>query len=147
MPHSSDRAVLERRRRAPADGARRELGRRGERLAAEHLRRRGCVVLERNVRLGRGEIDLIVRDGDALVFVEVKTRRIAATARAMREDQHPLHGLGFAQRARLRRLAGAWLTDRGDSRPWARAIRLDAIGVTIDSRERLRSIEHVEAAF
>ncbi len=52
------------------DGARRALGRRGEQLAAEHLQRRGCVVLARNTRIGRGEIDLIVRDGDTLAFVD-----------------------------------------------------------------------------
>jgi putative endonuclease len=133
--------------RVARDGARRALGRRGEQLAAEHLQRRGCVVLARNVRVGRGEIDLIVRDGEALAFVEVKTRRIAARAHAAREDQHPLLGLGHAQRARLRRLAGIWLAEQGDSRPHARAIRLDAIGVVIDSRGRVRRIDHVEGAF
>jgi putative endonuclease len=130
-----------------SDGARRALGRRGEQLAAEHLRRRGCVVLARNVRVGRGEIDVIVRDGDALAFVEVKTRRIAAQSQAVREDQQPLLGLGLAQRARLRRLAGAWLAEQGAARPWAPAIRLDAIGVVIDSRDRLRRIDHLQGAF
>jgi putative endonuclease len=134
-------------RRPAADGARRALGRRGETLAAEHLRRHGCVVLARNVRVGRGEIDLIVRDGDALAFVEVKTRRIAARARAMREEQHPLLGLGPAQRARLRRLAGAWLAEQDAARPRARTIRLDAIGVVIDSHDRLRRIDHLQDAF
>jgi putative endonuclease len=129
------------------DSARRALGQRGELLAAEHLRRRGCVVLARNVRVGRGEIDLIVRDGDALAFVEVKTRRIAARAHAERADQHPLLGLGAAQRARLRRLAGAWLAEQSGRSARVRAIRLDAIGVVIDTRGRLRRIEHLEAAF
>ncbi|HEX3432712.1 MAG TPA: YraN family protein [Solirubrobacteraceae bacterium] len=133
--------------RPARDGARRALGRRGEQLAAEHLQRRGCIVLARNVRVGRGEIDLIVRDGDALAFVEVKTRRIAARAQAVRDEQHPLLGLGAAQRARLRRLAGAWLFEHGSSRPHAPTIRLDAVGVVIDSRGHLRHIEHLEGAF
>lgn len=133
--------------RVARDGTRHTLGRRGEQLAAEHLQRRGCVVLARNVRVGRGEIDLIVRDGDTLAFVEVKTRRIAARAHVLRDDQHPLLGLRTPQRARLRRLAGAWLAEQGSAHRRARAIRLDAIGVVIDSRGRLRHIEHLEGAF
>ena len=43
-------------------------------MAAAYLNRRGCDVLVRNVRAGRGEIDLIVRQGTQLVAVEVKTR-------------------------------------------------------------------------
>jgi len=49
-------------------------GRRGERLAARFLKRQGCKILRRNCRSKFGEIDLIVRDGDEVVFVEVKTR-------------------------------------------------------------------------
>jgi putative endonuclease len=134
--------------RAPATGdARRGLGRRGEQVAAEHLRRAGCVVLARNVRIRRGEIDLVVRDGEALVFVEVKTRRVGAGRREIRADQAPLLGLGGAQRARLRRLAAAWLSDgdRPGGRP--RTIRLDAIGVVIDTHDRVRRIDHVEGAW
>ncbi len=53
---------------------RRRLGNRGERAAARYLRRRGYRILERNfVRLG-AEIDLIARQKNAIVFVEVKTR-------------------------------------------------------------------------
>ncbi|MBI4601734.1 MAG: YraN family protein, partial [Planctomycetes bacterium] len=48
------------------------LGRRGERAAARHLRRQGLRILARNVREGRGEIDLVALDGATLVFVEVK---------------------------------------------------------------------------
>lgn len=54
--------------------ARGRLGRQGEALAREYLIRRGCQVLGQNVRLGRHEVDLIVRDGNDVVFVEVKTR-------------------------------------------------------------------------
>lgn len=52
-----------------------ELGRRGERRAAWFYRLRGYSIVERNVRLRGGEIDLIVRRGRALAFVEVKTRQ------------------------------------------------------------------------
>jgi putative endonuclease len=46
----------------------------GENLAAEYLTGKGYEVLERNYRVGRAEVDLIVRKGNWLVFVEVKTR-------------------------------------------------------------------------
>ncbi|MFT3828843.1 MAG: YraN family protein [Opitutaceae bacterium] len=52
-----------------------EVGARGERAAGDYLRRRKrCTIVRRNWRHGRDEIDLVCRDGDILVFVEVKTR-------------------------------------------------------------------------
>ena len=51
------------------------LGRWGESLAARELRRQGCEILEAGWRCRFGEIDLIVRDGPCLCFVEVKLRR------------------------------------------------------------------------
>ncbi len=50
-------------------------GERAERLAAAHLTRAGLQLLERNYRCRLGEIDLIMRDGATLVFVEVRERR------------------------------------------------------------------------
>ena len=55
----------------------RSLGTAWEEQAAEFLKREGCEILERNFRGTRGEIDLIVRDGRYLVFVEVKYRKNA----------------------------------------------------------------------
>jgi putative endonuclease len=125
---------------------RRALGRRGEQLAAEHLRRNGCVELARNVRTREGEIDLIVLDRRALVFVEVKTRRISRRGEVIREHEEPLRGIGRRQRLRIRRLAAAWLGDQRQ-RPHAEEIRFDAIGVIVDSAGALRRIDHVEGAF
>lgn len=103
-------------------------------------------MLARNVRTREGEIDLIAFDGQtrALVFVEVKTR----TARAghVRPDQQPLPALRPAQRRRLRRLALAWLRE-DEQRPSARTIRFDAIGVILDGRGRLLSLDHIEGAW
>lgn len=52
-----------------------EIGRRGEDLAVEELRRRGFMIVERNWRNGRYEIDIIARRWDELHFVEVKSRK------------------------------------------------------------------------
>ncbi len=54
---------------------RKELGKLGEELAERHLRQKGYRTLERNFRTRYGEIDLVMKDGEYLVFVEVKSRR------------------------------------------------------------------------
>jgi putative endonuclease len=54
---------------------RQQYGEAGEAFAARLLRKRGYKILETNYRNQLGEIDIIARDGDAIVFVEVKTRR------------------------------------------------------------------------
>ena len=53
---------------------RQTLGELGETLACDELRRRGYAILERRYRTRYGEIDIVARHGDVLVFVEVKTR-------------------------------------------------------------------------
>lgn len=53
----------------------RDLGAMGERLVAYALRQRGCTILGRNVRTKYGEVDLIAKQRDVVLFVEVKTRR------------------------------------------------------------------------
>jgi len=57
---------------------RQRLGRWGEGLAARYLERLGCTILARNWRCPAGEVDLIVREGATLAFVEVRTRRDSA---------------------------------------------------------------------
>ena len=53
---------------------RRELGRFGERLARDTLKKRGYRILETNFRCRRGEIDIVAKQKDCLVFVEVRTK-------------------------------------------------------------------------
>jgi putative endonuclease len=125
---------------------------RGEQLAAAHLERLGFTILERNVRTRHGEIDLIAFDGRTLVFAEVKTRRVAGGRRELPPGQEPLATLRPRQRARLRRLAVAWLSatppdDDRRSRPTARTIRFDALGVVLDAGEKLLRLDHLEGAW
>ena len=58
-----------------ARDGRRELGYAGEEMACGELRRRGYEILARQYRTRRGEIDIVARLGDTMVFVEVKARR------------------------------------------------------------------------
>jgi putative endonuclease len=112
------------------------------------MERLGFALLERNARTRHGEIDLIAFDGRTLVFGEVKTRRILGSPRRrFGPDEQPLAGLRPRQRARLRRLAAAWLHDETHTRPMAHTIRFDAIGVTVDARDHLVSLDHVEGAW
>jgi putative endonuclease len=110
-----------------------ELGRRGEQLAVDHLEARGMRVIERNWRCRLGEIDLVARDGDDTVFVEVKTRTTA-------DYGHPFESITPVKLARLRRLAVAWCeaTDAATAR-----IRIDAVAVLAPTQAPAL-IEHLE---
>jgi putative endonuclease len=119
---------------------RQHLGRTGEDLALAHLERLGYELVARNHRTRWGEIDLVVHDGAALVFVEVKTRRASGAGRG------PWEALHERKRAQVRRMAAAFLADVQD-RPRATELRFDAIGVVIDPRGRLVRLDHLEAAF
>jgi putative endonuclease len=79
------------------------LGARGEKLACAFLRRGGYKILYRNFRARHGgEVDIVCRDGDSLVFVEVKTRT--------REDfGRPVEAVNAAKRQLISRGALAWL--------------------------------------
>ena len=121
-----------------SDDLRHRLGRTGERLAAEHLERRGFSILARNHRTRWGELDLIAADARRIVFCEVKTRRAGSVG--------PFEGLREAQQRRLRRMAAAWLQEHAD-RPRTPELRFDAIGVTIDATGALVALEHLEGAF
>jgi putative endonuclease len=125
---------------APVSGDRRKrLGDAGEQAAVAHLRRLGFQILERNYRTRWGELDVVAFDGVTIAFVEVKTR-LASGGRT------PFESLHVRKREQVRRMAASWLSER-PGRPYARALRFDAIGVTFDHAARLVRLEHLEAAF
>ncbi len=62
-------------KRTPNQQTAKDLGREGEELAAAYLRQKGLQIVARNWRHGRYELDIVCRDADTLVFVEVRTRR------------------------------------------------------------------------
>jgi putative endonuclease len=119
---------------------RHRLGALGERLAAEHLQRRGFEIVERNYRTRWGELDIVAFDGRVLAFCEVKARRLSSA------DRSPFEAIGPYKRLRVRKMAASWLVER-KRRPYADTMRFDAIGVTFDPAGRLVEIEHLEGAF
>lgn len=115
-----------------AMAAKDDLGRRGEELAAQFLVAAGYTIVDRNWRCARGEIDLVAREGNDTVFVEVKTRTSTAFG-------HPFEAITARKLARLRRLAMAWC----DAHPYRRGmVRIDAIAV-IAGAGAAPSIEHL----
>jgi putative endonuclease len=97
-------------------------GDRGERAAARYLRRQGMRIVTRGYHTLWGEIDLVARDGDVLVFIEVKTRRFGAPAEAVTSEKQrrltmaALHFLRrhdlLVERCRFDVVAIVWAEDR-----------------------------------
>lgn len=122
-------------KRSSSEAAHLARGRAGERLAARYLRRQGFTILRRNFRAAGGEIDLVCRDGPALVFVEVK-------ARANEAFGAPAAAVDARKRRRLVRAAFAWLRmlDMPDI-----AFRFDIVEVVGEGRNA--QVRHLPAAF
>lgn len=118
----------------PAD-RRAELGARGEQIAVDHLTAAGLTVLDRNWRSGRGELDVVAREHDVLVFCEVKTRSGTGYG-------SPLEAVTPVKQARLKRLAAQWL-DAHDQH--GRRLRFDVVGVLVLAGRT--SVQHVRGAF
>lgn len=110
---------------------RQRLGAFGERVARAALERAGYAFAAANVRLKPGEIDLVMRDGEEWVLVEVRTRRAAPGAAA--------ESVGAAKLRRLWRCAEAFSMTRGV--PLDR-IRVELVCVELDASGRLLGVEH-----
>ncbi|MEX0876967.1 MAG: YraN family protein [Phycisphaerales bacterium] len=109
---------------------------RGEDAAARHMKRSGCSIIARNLRLPMGEIDLLCREKatGTIVIVEVKARVYSEHSR-VRTD--PTANITHKKRAKLRTLARA-LMQRPDMR--GRSIRIDVVAVRFSPEQR-RPIE------
>jgi putative endonuclease len=116
--------------------SRQSLGRTAEALAARFLERNGLRVVDRNVRLTEGEIDLVCGEGPRWIFVEVKCRRA-------RWGDAPSAAVSWPKQRRLVRLAQHYLKWKGiEGAP----CRFDVVSVTLadDGRHHVR---HIPAAF
>lgn len=120
--------------------ARLRTGRIGEELACRRLEGEGLAIVARNCRTRYGEIDAVALDGEALVFVEVKTTR----AGGLRGPQQPAHAVGPRKQMQVRRLARAWLAE--NLPPPHRLVRFDVVGVSLDPGGGV-VVEHLRAAF
>ena len=118
----------------------RRLGEWGERQARLHLEDKGYSLLANNFRCRAGEIDIVARQGDQVVFVEVKARRGDAYGRA-EESISPARANRLADVAEefmQTRMAGEF--DSGTA--W----RIDLVCLNMDRQGRLLSVNHIENA-
>ena len=108
-----------------------ELGRLGEDFAALFARVNGLHVLARNIRIGQKEIDLLLRDGDCLVFAEVRLRRSDRCGRAGESvTPRKVDRLRAALREEVRR------------RAWQGPYRLDLMTLDVESGGQRLVLEH-----
>ncbi|GAB5518074.1 MAG: YraN family protein [Rhodothermales bacterium] len=120
-----------------------EIGDRGEALAAEYLEQHGYIILERNYRFERAEVDLVAfrpyedyTAGGELIFVEVKTRSGLGFG-------HPEEAVTEAKKLNLIKAAKAYLHER---RLEGSPSRFDVISIVLQG-DAEPSIEHFENAF
>ena len=119
------------------DRSRLNIAKTGESLALKHLKTRGCKILAQNYRARRGEIDLIVQDGEFTVFVEVKTRRSLRfglpQAAVTRQKQRQISKVALAY-LQARNLLDA-------------PCRFDVIAIHLSPQLELLRLEQIESAF
>ncbi len=108
-----------------------------EALAAAFLEGRGLTILVRNYRCRLGEIDLVARDGDTLVFVEVRTRRGGAAGMAALSVN--------AAKAKQLLRAVAWYIEHHPEFADA-PMRIDVVTVELARDGTLREVAHIENA-
>jgi putative endonuclease len=114
------------------------VGRYGEEVAVAHLEAAGAEVLARNWRCRDGELDIVARDGDQLLIVEVKTRSSVAFG-------SPAEAVDRVKANRIRRLALQWIaSERERGEPFWSAVRFDVIAVLRRGEPR---VTHVKGAF
>ncbi|MBN2257439.1 MAG: YraN family protein [Anaerolineaceae bacterium] len=115
----------------------RRVGAWGENLAADYLLGQGYELVARNVRSEAGEIDLIVRKGNLLTFVEVKTRR-------NKQFGDPEESITPAKQQRMGDAAELWLADHPEETgDW----QLDVIAIYQPRGARQPEILHLEGEF
>ena len=105
-----------------------ELGRKGEKLAAKYLAEKGLEVIQFNYRYGRGEIDIIAKDKNILVFVEVKYRTSIKFG-------FPEEFVDKGKVKRIKNVAESYIFEKN----WTADIRFDIVSIV---EVRKISIEH-----
>jgi putative endonuclease len=116
---------------SPQDVHKKVLGRKGEKLVTDYLKKQGCKVLEQNYRTPFGEADIIAQDGEEIAFVEVKTRTSDSYGQ-------PSEAVGKKKQRRYRRIAECYWLQTGKE-PNA---RFDVAEVWADGK-----IEYIKNAF
>jgi len=115
---------------------RQHLGKTGERIASIFLKKNGYTILTKNYRRKFGEIDIIARKGDYLVFIEVKTR--TGTSHG-----HPLEAVTVRKQRQISKVAQCYLAENN---LFDTAARFDVVSVIISQKNTV-NVEVVPNAF
>jgi putative endonuclease len=117
-------------------------------LALAHFRGLGFRALARNEHRRFGEIDLLLYDGQTLVFAEVKTRHIQKGSTGVQDPGRETLGWpSIDQFKRSRKAVNKWLTEQGSDRPRIREMRFDVVKVLLDESDRPVRLDHIKAAW
>lgn len=119
-----------------------DIGRIGEKEAARFLKKNDYKILEKNLHVSHNEIDIIARDKQNLVFVEVKTR----TASDQNDFYYgtPAQAVNKAKQQRTIQAARAYISQH----PTALLIRFDVIEILLDKTDKkVTNINHITNAF
>ena len=111
------------------------LGSEGEELAVKFLKKKGYTIIARNYKTNIGEVDIIAKDGDTIVFVEVKTRTNDTFG-------YPFEAVNRNKRKKLKNLALLYLKKQRQEF----AVRFDVISISCVHNGK-KSIEHIIDAF
>lgn len=106
-------------------------GKWGEEAAASFLMKKGCELIEKNWRSRQGEIDIVMRDGDTIVFVEVKTRRTV-------DFGYPEESLSVEKLDRLCRTCEEYL----ERFPEKQSYRIDCVAII--GNQKSYQISHIQ---
>lgn len=114
-----------------------QLGKWGEETAKAYLVAKGYALIEENWRMKHYELDLVMQEGNELIFVEVKTRR--------GDDDDPIEAVDRKKRSRMITSADVFINEITKENKIAYEYRFDIVGITgtPDSYE----IEHIPDAF
>ena len=106
----------------------RAIGRDGEEIAAEYLRNNGYRIVEKNYKNRFGEIDIIAKDGNTVVFIEVKTRNTPSYGT-------PSSAVDSKKQQRIGKVALTYLTKKGLTQ---HPVRFDAVSICDGEIEVIR---------
>lgn len=114
-------------------GYNRRLGQYGEELASQFLIKRGCLIIAKNFHTQYGEIDLIARSGDEILFIEVKTRTTSSYG-------YPETAVTAEKIRHITQTAQDYLQKYRINAPW----RIEIISVEIDKNKKIAKIRKFE---
>jgi len=114
------------------DDIRKNLGRRGEKISVQYLRDHGYKIIDQNYRTRYGEIDIVAREGDFFVFVEVKTR-------TNRLFGLPEEAIDARKQQKIAVTAEHYLATH---HLYEKNYRIDSVAVEIDEKDGKTQIRH-----